>query len=125
MKRAAIVLVSFASSLIACAQDPGAAGADAKAQPRDPVDAVLTAMQEAEAKLTSIRITMSTRMELPGGLTLTTEGTMHVLLGAQPKSHVALQYSFGDGMRGRSESDRKSTRLNSSHSSVSRMPSSA
>ncbi len=104
MKRTAVVFWSFALSLLA--QSPAAASGEpqAGAPKADPVEAIVVSMRKAESALTSLRLVMTTRGELPSELVVTTRGTLHVLRGTQPSSHMALEYTFSDGIRGRAES---------------------
>lgn len=69
-----------------------------------PVDALLAAMQAAEAKLDSVAVELSTHGQLPGGLQVRTRGVLHVLRGTQPATHVRFEFEFDDGIRGRAES---------------------
>lgn len=70
----------------------------------DPIEEIVAAMRAAEGQLTSLRLEMTTSGTLPSGLEVTTKGVLHVLRGTQPAVHAALEYSFGDGVRGRVES---------------------
>ena len=104
MKRTIVVCLVGVASLLA--QSPVAVGGAAvpNAPKPDPIEGIVTAMRTAEAELTSLRLVMTTRGELPSELVVTTRGTLHVLRGTQRSSHMVLEYAFGDGVRGRAES---------------------
>jgi hypothetical protein len=61
-------------------------------------------MREAEGRARSVVVELSTMGHLPGGLELSTRGVLHVLRGAQPAVHTAVEFSFADGLGGRVES---------------------
>lgn len=105
MNRAALSALICSVSLIgnAAAQTP--AGEPAKSPQATKVSALVAAMAEAEAALTSLRMSMTTTGKLPGGLDVVTQGELRVLRKTQAKTAPQLfsqvLYSFGDGMRGR------------------------
>lgn len=105
MKRTEIVAagltVLFAGSGIA--QEPAAPPVDAPVAATDPVDTLVRTMRDAEQALTSLRLTMRTEGRLPGGLTVKTRGTLHVLRGTQSVTRTSVEYEFADGLRGRVE----------------------
>lgn len=99
------VVAAFALSCIlgvAPTQEP-AKGPPGGAQ-ADPIDGIVAAMRDAERRAKSFRLELSTVGQLPGGLELTTKGVLHVLRGAQPAVHSAVEFSFADGLSGRMES---------------------
>lgn len=108
MKRTALIALTLTVGLLSQSpvpvEGPAPSSAPDGAPKADPVDAIVATMRTAEAQLTSLRLVMTTRGELPGELTVTTRGTLHVLRGTQPCSHMAIEYAFGDGVRGRAES---------------------
>ncbi|MBX3462463.1 MAG: hypothetical protein KF830_04790 [Planctomycetes bacterium] len=61
-------------------------------------------MRTAEQRARSVVVEMSTTGQLPGGLELSTRGHLRVLRGTQPAVHAEVEFSFGDGLRGRVES---------------------
>ncbi|MBL8728774.1 MAG: hypothetical protein JNM25_10115 [Planctomycetes bacterium] len=61
-------------------------------------------MRAAEGRARSVVVELSTSGHLPGGLELSTRGVLHVLRGAQPAVHTAVEFSFADGLGGRVES---------------------
>ena len=68
------------------------------------------------------------RLRLPQSMIETTHTTFHGIVPgrkAYPIGKVTLPVTFGTPTNFRTERDRKSTRLNSSHPTTSRMPSSA
>jgi hypothetical protein len=100
------VLLPFAV-LGAWAQEAGKA---APVPPQaDPIDEIVAAMRAAEQRAKSFRIELSTTGQMPGGLELSTKGTLHVLRGAQPALHSLFEFRFADGLGGRMESAQTST----------------
>jgi len=69
-----------------------------------PIDEIVAAMRAAEGRARSVVVELSTSGHLPGGLELSTRGVLHVLRGAQPAVHTAVEFSFADGLGGRVES---------------------
>ena len=104
MKRTIVVcaVLGVAAAVPIPAQD-GGAGAAAAPPPR-PVDAIVAAMRDAEQRATSFVVELRTTGHLPGDLELSTRGVLHVLRGAQPAVHTAVEFAFGDGLGGRVES---------------------
>lgn len=108
MNRTAVVT---AAALLACGA-PSFAAARAQSPPPaaatpakpDRIDELIAAMQAAEGRLKSVAIRMSTTGVLPGGLSVTTRGVLHVLRGTQAALHAKVEASFDDGIRGTSES---------------------
>ncbi|MCB9877143.1 MAG: hypothetical protein H6835_06020 [Planctomycetes bacterium] len=93
------------------AQDP-ASRPGAKAQV-DPVDGVAEAIAAVERSARSLRMELSSRGRMPGGLEVSTRGELRVLRETQPDGAAApvapllysrLEYSFGEGLTGRVES---------------------
>ena len=78
------------------------------AQP-DPIDGIVAEMRAAEERAKTFRLELRTAGQLPGGLEVTTKGVLHVLRGAQPALHTALEFSFADGLAGRMESAQTAT----------------
>lgn len=104
------VVAAFALSClvgVASAQEPPK-GPPAAAQ-ADPIDGIVAAMRDAERRAKSFRLEISTQGQLPGGLELTTKGVLHVLRGAQPAVHSAVEFTFADGLSGRMESAQTKT----------------
>tara|TARA_R110002072_G_scaffold46591_2_gene128871 strand:- start:50763 stop:51785 length:1023 start_codon:yes stop_codon:yes gene_type:complete len=92
-----------------------AAGQEGKADPvrnlqSTAVNELVAVIAKAEAAMTSLRMTISTAGQLPGGLRVTTRGELRVLRGTQGKPgdqlFSTLQYAFGEGMKGRMETAR-------------------
>lgn len=75
-----------------------------------PVTELVEVIVQAEAALTSLRMTMATTGKWPGGLDVTTRGELRVLRGTQAKpggqQFTTLQYAFGDGLQGSMETAR-------------------
>lgn len=103
MNRTAIVTVLLGSVLLDGLPGQTPAGDAKTAAKADPIGDLVVAMRAAEAKLRSVTMTMSTRGRLPGGEEVTTRGSLRVLRGEQPATHTRFEYSFGSGVRGRSE----------------------
>ncbi|MBL9076116.1 MAG: hypothetical protein JNL08_01350 [Planctomycetes bacterium] len=86
----------------AAAQQPAA---PAPAAPQaGPIDGIVAAMQAAEQRASRFTVELTTAGQLPGDLALSTRGVLHVLRGAQPAVHTAVEFSFADGLGGRVES---------------------
>jgi hypothetical protein len=90
-----------AGLLVLRAQEPQKPAAPAPEA--DAIAPIVAAIREAEKALTSARLELVTIGRLPGGLELSTRGVLHVLRGAQPALHTAVEFSFGDGIAGRME----------------------
>ncbi len=94
-------MFSLAWSLVAAAQDaPPPAGANAQA---DPIDGLVATMRAAEQRLKTVALELRTTARLPSDLEVTTKGTVRVVRGEQASFHTRFDYTFGDGLRGRSE----------------------
>ncbi|MFK7739193.1 MAG: hypothetical protein AB8H80_02630 [Planctomycetota bacterium] len=94
---------------LACASATGVAQAPevkpAKVVQNAAAKELVARVEAAEAALGGIRLRLSTRGELPGGLAIETHGEIRVLRAKQPeertRTYTELDYSFGVGMRGR------------------------
>ncbi len=75
----------------------------------DSIDDIVASIRAAELRATSFRLEVSTSGRLPGGLEVSTKGTLHVLRGTQPAMHSAVDYAFADGLTGRMESAQTGT----------------
>jgi hypothetical protein len=68
------------------------------------VKRVVDGMVAAEKALSSLRMTMSTKAKVPGGLEVSTRGVLRVLRGTQSnvgdRLYSRLEYNFGKGLRG-------------------------
>ena len=65
-----------------------------------PVDGIVAKMRAGEGKLRSLRLELVTEGKLPGGLAISTRGTVHVLRGEQRALRTSVGFQFGDGLRG-------------------------
>jgi len=105
MNRAALCAVICSVSLFGNAVGQQPAPKPAGAPQAAEISGLVKSMIDAELALTSLRMTMTTTGKLPGGLDVVTQGELRVLRKTQadpaPQLFSQLQYSFGDGMRGR------------------------
>jgi hypothetical protein len=69
-----------------------------------PADEIVAAMRQAEERLRSISIELTSTGRLPHGLQVSTQGAVRVLRGEQPAGRTAVVFRFGDGLHGRMES---------------------
>lgn len=105
MNRTTAALFAAVLPTLALAQEQ-----PAKQPELDPVAALIQAMADADRAATTLQLQLQTMGEMPGGLKVTTAGTLRVLREGQPNAkrvsfHSALTYQFGDGLAGVVESN--------------------
>lgn len=95
----------FVSFVVGCGLLPVALAQEPTAPTEtDPVAAIVAEMRSAETALRAVALEMTTRGQLPGGLAVTTRGSLRVLRGTHPAIQTRLEYQFADGLRGQLES---------------------
>lgn len=104
MNRTILLLAVLGLSLPGAGRAQEPAVPAARAPQAGPIDEIVAAMRAAEQRARSVVVELSTSGQLPGGLELSTRGVLHVLRGAQPAVHTAVEFSFADGLGGRVES---------------------
>ncbi|GAB4156973.1 MAG: hypothetical protein Fur0037_25110 [Planctomycetota bacterium] len=90
-------------ALVLAAVSPAQAKAEQRAQ--DPaVAALMEAVRKAEGEVRTLAMVVETQGSYPGGLRFETRGTLHVLRGEHPATRSSIEFRFGNGLEGKSES---------------------
>lgn len=116
MNRTALSALFSLASLIGTADAQGDPMKPVTTPQVKPAEGVVKSVEAAEAAIKSLRMTMTTKGKLPGGLTVTTRGEIRVLRKTQVEAVAdpqptawlfsQLEYAFGDGLKGRMETAR-------------------
>lgn len=69
----------------------------------DPIEAIVAEIRTAEQAAKSIATELATTGNLPGDMSFSTAGTIHVLRGTQSKLRTTAQFSWANGVVGRWE----------------------
>lgn len=97
--------LALTATLLALLAAAGArAQSEAPDKAQDPaIEKLLGEMRQAEAAAKSVSMQISTTGAYPGGLHFETQGTLRVLRGAHPASHTTVEFQFGNGLSGSTE----------------------